>query len=132
MPDRRQQLGRWGEAQAIQYLAQRGYSILQQNARTSYGEIDIVARQTTVQAAETTEVTVFIEVKTRTSGAYGYPEQAVNARKQAHLLAAAQAYLQEHPALDGDWRVDVVAVEKPASGPVQITHFEDAVHAAPE
>ena len=115
---RNQTLGRWGEETAARYLTARGYRILERNLRTPYGEIDLVARQG--------GQLVFVEVKTRTSHAFGYPEEAVTRRKQAHLLAAARHYLQDHPEQFADWRVDVVAVYRPAADlPPEITHFEN-------
>ncbi len=116
----RKKLGSWGEAYAAQYLTEKGYSILERNARTSYGEIDLIA--------EHLGVIVFVEVKPRTSKRFGYPEESVTSSKQAHLLASAQAYLQSHPHLDGDWRIDVIAIERRAAKdqPV-IAHFEKAV-----
>ena len=128
----RQSLGRWGEALAADYLLKLGYSIIDRNARTPYGEIDLVARWMEggmVGISEARPVTVFVEVKTRSSHTYGLPEEAVTARKQAHLLAAAQAYLQQHPELVGDWRIDVIAIQRyhPAQAPT-IRHFENAIH----
>lgn len=119
MTNPRQILARWGEALAEQFLAQKGYTLLAKNARTPHGELDLVTQHD--------GVTVFVEVKTRSSTAYGHPEEAVNAHKQAHLLAAAEAYLQAHPTLEGDWRIDVVAIHRPKNGSVEILHFENAV-----
>ena len=117
----KQALGRWGEAQAAEYLSQRGYLILERNVRTAYGELDLVARQG--------RALVFVEVKTRSSTAFGLPETSVTPRKQAHLLAAAQAYLQAHPDLDGDWRVDVIAIQRRSGSQApEIAHFENALH----
>lgn len=115
----RQALGRWGETLAADFLVQKGYSILERNVRTPYGELDLVARQG--------KVLVFVEVKTRSSRAFGLPEEAVTSRKQAHLLAAAQHYLQDHPALEGDWRVDVIAIERCFGQSPAIVHFENAL-----
>jgi putative endonuclease len=98
----RQGIGRWGETLAADYLAGQGYEIIGRNLRTKYGEIDILARQN--------GSLVFVEVKTRTNANFGEPESSVDARKQAHLSAAAQAYLQEHSELGSDWRFDVVAI----------------------
>ncbi len=116
-----QRLGRWGERLAAAYLEQRGYAILACNARTPYGELDLVARQG--------EVTVFVEVKTRRSQSFGLPEAGVTPRKQAHLLSAAQSYLQTHPDLNGDWRVDVIAIRRLVSADAEpeIVHFENAL-----
>ncbi len=120
----RQALGKWGESLAEDYLQKHAYEVLARNARTTHGEIDLVARQHTPSGP----VTVFIEVKTRRSTGFGPPEEAVTLRKQAHLLAAAQAYLQENPALDGDWRVDVIAIQRlPGQRQPEITHFENAI-----
>ncbi len=116
--NRRQALGRWGEARAAAYLEARGYRILARNQRTPYGELDLIA----LRAGQV----VFVEVKTRSGRAFGHPEEAVTPRKQAHLLAAARHYLQSHPALPADWRVDVVAVYRPAADlPPEILHFEN-------
>ena len=118
--DSRQRLGRWGEAQAAEYLEQKGYEIVAFNQRTPYGEIDIIARQE--------QELVFVEVKTRTSLKYGYPEAAVNLDKQEHLLAAVQAYVQEHPEVAGTWRIDVIAILRRRGKALEITHFENALH----
>ena len=136
MKSRRQKLGEWGEGEAARFLCERGYTILERNARTPYGEIDLVARKDyagcgtlQAQAPKSECVTVFVEVKTRSSSAYGLPEDSVTPRKQAHMLAAAEAYLQDHPELEGDWRVDVIAVQcQPPDCQPAITHFENAVH----
>lgn len=90
------------------------------NHRTAYGEIDIVARQ----AAEL----VFVEVKTRSSLKFGYPEAAVNPEKQAHLEAAVQAYMQAHPEIEGVWRVDVIAIVRRPPREPEILHFENVLH----
>ena len=113
-------LGHWGESLAVEYLTEQGYKIIDRNARTSYGEIDIVARQE--------DHIVFVEVKTRSSTNFGYPEEAITARKRVHLIEASQAYLQEHPELGGDWRIDVIAIQRMDSREAPlIEHFENAI-----
>lgn len=117
-----QRLGRWGEALAAEYLSGLGYRILECNARTPYGEIDLVARP------PDEAVTVFVEVKTRRSTSLGLPEISVDARKRAHLLAAIQAYCLAHPELDGVCRLDVIAIQRlPGDPEPHITHFENAI-----
>ena len=69
-----QRIGKWGEDAVAAYLAERGYEIIARNARTPYGEIDIVAKQG--------DITIFVEVKTLTSSKNFFPEQNVTARKQ--------------------------------------------------
>lgn len=131
MTTSRQSLGRWGETLAAEYLCQRGYAILERNVRTPYGEIDLIASETPPvgdPSGRSAPVTVFVEVKTRASRAYGLPEESITPRKRAHLLSAAQSYLQVHPELDFGWRIDVIAIEryKREEAPV-ILHFENAI-----
>ncbi len=117
-----QRVGRWGEQFAAEYLERQGYRIIERNARTAYGELDLVVSPTDEA------VVVFVEVKTRRSTAFGLPEASITEQKKAHLLAAGQAYLLEHPDLPGDWRVDVIAIqlhsgkERP-----EVFHFENAL-----
>lgn len=112
-----QKVGQWGEERAAAYLSQRGYEVISRNARTPYGEIDIIARQS--------GITVFIEVKTLTSSKDFYPEQNVTARKREHMLACAECYAAEH-AID-HWQIDVIAVEGKQGLEPKITHFENAI-----
>jgi putative endonuclease len=118
--NRRQALGQWGEQFAGDYLAARGYTILDRNVRTPYGEIDLVARQG--------ETIVFIEVKTRSSTEFGYPEEAITTKKREHLLRASQAYLQVHAESACDWRIDVIAIQRSKTEKIpELKHFENAI-----
>ena len=83
-------------------MKEKGYRILEVNYRCPIGEIDIVAR-------DKNEL-VFIEVKTRKSGALGYPEQAVGVKKQKKISQLALWYLQEKKINDANARFDVVAI----------------------
>jgi len=132
----RRRLGNWGEKYAADYLNNLGYVIIERNIRTPYGEIDLVARQE-VESHPLSKgsgshhpfVTVFVEVKTRSSANFGLPEASITNRKKEHMLASAQAYLQVHPELDGDWRVDVIAIQRyNSSSEPTITHFENAIN----
>lgn len=129
MKNFRQAFGRWGEDQAARYLVQRGYTLLARNVRTSYGEIDLIVQKDCEPGDPAgSRVTVFVEVKTRSSNAFGLPEEAITARKREHLLGAAQSYIQGHPDLEGAWRVDVIAIRRTGFGKApEILHFEDAV-----
>jgi putative endonuclease len=98
----RQTLGKWGEAAAASYLIEQGLSIVTQNYRCAQGEIDLIAQEGAA--------IVFVEVKTRSSAAFGNPEEAVDGAKQAHLLAAAETYCEENALLDQDWRMDVISI----------------------
>jgi putative endonuclease len=112
-----QRIGKWGEDTVAAYLAERGYEIITRNARTPYGEIDIVAKQD--------DITIFVEVKSRTSNKMGLPEESVNPRKQAHMLACAEHYAAEN--VIDHWQIDVIAVEGKVGLEPKITHFENAI-----
>jgi len=112
-----QRIGKWGEDTVTAYLAERGYEIITRNARTPYGEIDIVAKQD--------DITIFVEVKSRTSNKMGLPEDSVTVRKQVHMLACAEHYAAENR-ID-HWQIDVIAVEGTVGLEPKITHFENAI-----
>ena len=110
-----QKIGQWGEAAAQDYLEKRGYQVLGKNARTPHGEIDLVALLG--------DVTVFVEVKARTTRRFGLPEEAITPRKLNHMLAAAEYYAAEH-VLD-HWQLDVISVEGVPGVTPRIEHFEN-------
>jgi putative endonuclease len=112
-----QRLGKWGEDTVASYLAERGYEVITRNARTPYGEIDIITKQG--------DITIFVEVKTLTSSKSFFPEQNVTLRKREHMLACAEHYAAEH-AID-HWQIDVIAVEGKVGLEPKITHFENAI-----
>ncbi len=113
-------LGKWGEERAAEYLTEKGYHMLERNYRTPYGELDLIAQEG--------DALVFVEVKTRTTMSFGFPEEAITPRKKQHLIEAAQAFLQAYPELDGDWRIDVIAVQRRAAPQLPlIEHFENAL-----
>lgn len=104
----RQALGRRGEATARAYLTRRGLRIIAENFACSAGEVDLIGREG--------DRFVFIEVKTRTSAAFGPPHLAVHRQKQRQIVRAAQWYLAEHRIPDVACRFDVVAVTFPEGG----------------
>ena len=120
-PDRRRALGRRGEDLAAGYLAELGFEILGRNVRTRYGELDIVARER--------ETLVFVEVRARRHDRLGSPEESVDARKQAKLVALAEAYLATLPEPPAACRIDVVVVEIRAGAVQRLELIRDAVQA---
>lgn len=113
-------LGRWGEDLAAEFLTDCGYQVLERNVRTPYGEIDLIVQRG--------DELVFVEVKTRTSTRFGFPESGLTQQKQAHLVAAVDAYFQARPELSCDWQIDVIAIRKLGDGKKpEILHFENAV-----
>lgn len=95
--------GDLGEDYAVKLLKKKGYTIIERNFRTKFGEIDIITREG--------EYLVFIEVKTRWSKKFGLPEEAVTFWKLAKIRRVAQYYLITHPNLPQKARIEVVAIE---------------------
>ena len=109
---------------AINGFGRIGRNILRAALKEGMGELDLVA----LDPGDTPDNTiVFVEVKTRRSRRFGYPEEAVTSSKQDHLLSAALHYLQDHPELENDWRIDVIAIECYQNQEPLIHHFENAL-----
>ena len=115
----RQDLGRFGEEKAVDYLISRGYAILERNFRCRLGEIDIIA--------EKDGTTVFTEVKLRKNSLYGAAAEFVNSSKQRKLRCTANFYLHGK-ASESPCRFDVIEIYAPRGreGPVKLNHIEDA------
>jgi putative endonuclease len=108
-------LGRRGEELAAQYLVDAGYTVIDRNWRCARGEIDLVARDG--------NDTVFVEVKTRSSTAFGHPFEAITARKLARLRRLALAWREAQPYRRGTIRVDAIAVIASAGQAPSIEHL---------
>lgn len=110
-------IGAKGENLACDFLEQKGYKILEKNWRSARYEIDIIA--------EYHNTVVFVEVKTRSSDYYGFPEEAVNITKQEHILKAAEDYVFIHD-IKNEIRFDIVSIII-NSQTQKIYHIEDAI-----
>ncbi|NLM55726.1 MAG: YraN family protein [Firmicutes bacterium] len=92
------------EQAACQYLTERGLVLLARNYRTRYGEIDLVMRDGATL--------VFVEVKYRSTSAYGSPLEAVDFSKQNRIKRTALFYLAETNCCYDVVRFDVVGITK--------------------
>ena len=112
-------VGRFGEDLAARHLQDEGMSILERNWRCARGELDIIA----VDGSEL----VFVEVKTRSTAAFGEPAEALTPDKAARIHVLAGHWRAER------WRgprrrsrFDLVSVIRLGpSGPV-LDHLRDA------
>ena len=95
------QVGKQGELIAKKYLEKNGYKIIEQNYRTKYAEIDLVAVKG--------NIFVFVEVRTRTGEILGTPEESINRKKRVKLMRNARAYMirkKNHQ----DYRIDAICI----------------------
>ena len=110
--------GKDGEDAAADFLVAKGYEIVERNFRFQRSEIDLIAKKE--------NWLIFVEVKARSSTAFGHPESFVDQHKITNVLLAADEYIHRHNWM-GQVRYDVISVQL-IKGKVEIVHFEDAFY----
>lgn len=99
----KQELGRFGEIRACEYLVKKKYKIVERNFLCRQGEIDIIA------ISKLNEL-VFIEVKTRRSLQYGSPCEAVTPYKIRNIKQCSKYYIFLHNLYELNVRYDVIEI----------------------
>jgi len=112
------ELGKFGEELAVEFLQQNGYDILETNWIFQKAEIDVIAQKDSTLAV--------IEVKTRSSIAFGLPQDFVKPKKIQLLVKAVNEYIVSND-LDVNVRFDIIAIYK-EENTYKIEHFEDAFY----
>ena len=107
-----------GEQAACSFLKQKGYEILEKNYRYRKSEIDLIVKHD--------NWLVFVEVKTRSSSFFGYPEEFVDRKKQLMIFDAAENYMYEKD-WNGNVRYDIVSIMA-VKGKLEVYHIEDAFY----
>ena len=119
---RRPTIGALGERLAYEHLDRFGYALVAANARTRFGELDLIVRNATTL--------VFVEVKTRRApGGAGMPLEAITRRKTLQVRKLARAWLAETPDRPRglDLRFDAVGVVVGADDQlISLDHLEGA------
>jgi putative endonuclease len=124
MTERRQRLGRRAEDLVACRLAAAGWEIVERNARTRHGELDLVALDG--------RALVFVEVKAGRAGSAFGPERpvlAVDFRKQRRVRRLATAWMSERRDLPRyeEIRFDAIGVTYDRAGaPIDVEHLEGA------
>ena len=113
---KKNKVGALGEAVATEFLKNKGFSIENTNYLKKWGEIDIVARETTKNHVRIRFVevkTVSYETKQDLKRAVSHetwrPEENVHPQKLKRLHRTIESWLLEHD-YEGEWQVDVLAV----------------------
>ena len=109
--------GARGERLAEEFLATNGYHILYRNWRSAQKEVDLIALDG--------DTLVFFEIKTRSGLGFGFPEEAVNSRKQGFLRAAAQHFSYQYPEYE-KFRFDVISIILQGDFLKDLRHLRDA------
>jgi putative endonuclease len=113
-------IGRSGEKMAERFLASRGFSVLERNYRTPFGEIDMIG--------ERDGFLVFFEVKTRLSETFGPPLSSISEIKKKHILKNCQFYLKKRRLCETPCRIDVIGLDLYPDGRLKILrHVRNAI-----
>ena len=108
-------IGDWGERTAENFLQEHGYRIMERNYRYSRGEIDLIV--------EKEGLLIFVEVKTRSSHKFGFPEEAIDDNKQKWILEVADHYIHQVNWEEGI-RFDIISILRGVK--TEILHIQDA------
>jgi putative endonuclease len=100
------------------YLGRRGWTVEAHRFRLGHQELDLVVRRGALVA--------FVEVKTRSSLAWGAPAESVRWRKRRTIVRVAEVWRQRHGRPGDEYRFDVVSVRLERGGRYRVEHLEDA------
>ncbi len=112
------ELGKLGEKIALHFLEDNKYKVIARNYRLFRGEIDIIAYDQ--------KTLVFVEVKTRRSTNYGFPEESVTSSKQQQIRKIAHGFLTKNNLQDVECRFDVISLSFDEKEEYSIRHIKDA------
>ena len=101
---------------AVQHLEALGLPVLERNWRCRYGELDVIAADG--------GTVVFVEVKTRTSDAFGGVAEAVTPAKVRRLRRLAGVWLAQQPKSWAGVRIDVVGVRIGRTRVPELAHVQ--------
>jgi putative endonuclease len=110
--------GKEGEKYAADFLIAKGFEIVERNYRHQHGEIDLIVKKD--------NWLIFVEVKARSSYAFGHPEEFVDYKKVKVILEVADHYVYKND-WQGNVRYDIVSI-KLKKGDPEIVHLEDAFY----
>jgi putative endonuclease len=111
-------LGKSGEKIALNYLIDNKYKIVARSYRLLRGEIDIIAYDQ--------KTLVFVEVKTRRSRDYGFPEESVTPSKQQQVRKIAQGFLAKKNLQNVECRFDVISLSFDEKERYSVRHIKNA------
>ena len=96
-------LGAFGESRIVEYRLRQGDEILERNWRVREGEVDVIS-------LDKSGVFHFIEVKTRSSLAFGHPFEAISQVKLLRMQRLAMGWLVTHDCFGCEYSIDIASV----------------------
>lgn len=110
--------GKEGEVFAADFLVAKGFEIIERNYRHKRSEIDLIVKKN--------NWLIFVEVKMRSSDAYGFPEDFVDRKKAKNIIYGAEEYTHQQN-WNGNVRFDIVSIRE-RQGKREVVHIEDAFY----
>lgn len=111
--------GKIGEKIAKDYLEKKGYKIIEQNFKTKYSEIDLVAKKN--------NELIFVEVRTKRGEFFGTPEDSLNKKKLRKLWWNAQSFIAKKH-WQGPYRIDAVCIVLKLDNAIErLEHYENII-----
>lgn len=98
---KKEELGSWGEDEALNFLQRKGFQFIDRNIRFKKWEIDLVLTDG--------EELVIVEVKARCTALIGEPWRAVTRSKQRQIIKVADRYVQDNQ-IDRNVRFDIISI----------------------
>ena len=120
MGTQRSVAGQEAEASAGRFLESEGYRVLARNWTCRFGELDLVV--------ERKDVLAFVEVRMRSTAAWGDPAHTVSVAKQRRVVKAALHFLMAHRMPPRVIRFDVISIVGRGEG-AELEHIPDAFDA---
>jgi putative endonuclease len=109
-------LGKWGEDLAEDYLRDKGYVIIDRDWKSGHHDLDIIAKKD--------ETLVIVEVKTRRNRLFGNPEEAIDYKKRQSLQSAINHYVKSHR-ISNSMRFDIISIVGNIGDKPEIDHIID-------
>ena len=103
---------------AARFLIDKGFEIVERNYRHKRSEIDLIVKKD--------NWLILVEVKLRSSDAYGYPEDFVDYKKAKNIVDGAEQYTYDKN-WQGNVRYDIVSIRL-QQDQTEIIQIEDAFY----
>ncbi len=100
----KKQTGKIGENLSKKYLLSKGYTYIQSNYHSKFGEVDLIFMDN--------QELVFVEIKARTSDKFGLPIESMSPKKRLKILKTALTFLDTAtPKSFIGWRIDFIGIK---------------------
>ncbi|EKE06410.1 MAG: hypothetical protein ACD_19C00014G0024 [uncultured bacterium] len=109
--------GKDGEEMAVKFLKEKGYTIIDQNNSTKFGELDLIVTKN--------NILIFVEVKFKQTEDYGTPEEMIGKNKLNQVRRTAEMYLVINPDIAKQfdrYQIDAICIVEETG---RISHYEN-------